>query len=82
MQSEKNRSASVDEIEHASPNEKAVLEHHGDVLADQEILAEAYRAETGEHQMRMWEAVKMYPMACFWAFIFGSTIVSWLGFEV
>lgn len=56
-------------------NEKAIVEHHNDVLADNEILHEAYRAENNEHEMGMWEAAKTHPQACFWAFIMAFTIV-------
>lgn len=57
-------------------NEKAKVEHHNDVLADNEILNEAYRAENFEHELSMWEAAKTHPKACFWAFIMAFTIVS------
>jgi SP family general alpha glucoside:H+ symporter-like MFS transporter len=39
-------------------------------------LNEAYRAETNEHEMGLWEAAKTHPAACFWAFIMAFTIVS------
>jgi hypothetical protein len=37
--------------------------------------AGAMEAETTEHNMGVLEAVKLYPMAAFWAFVMSSTIV-------
>ncbi len=37
---------------------------------------EAGVQETLERNMGMMEAVRMYPMACFWAFVMAFTIVS------
>lgn len=37
--------------------------------------ADAVEAENMEHNMGVWEAVKAYPMASFWAFVMSSTIV-------
>ncbi|THY92057.1 general substrate transporter [Aureobasidium pullulans] len=48
---------------------------HAEVLGDKEVLGNAYEAETREHEMGMWEAVKSYPWACLWAFIMCFTIV-------
>jgi SP family general alpha glucoside:H+ symporter-like MFS transporter len=39
--------------------------------------ADAIMAENAEHNMGVLEAVKLYPMATFWAFIMSSTIVSY-----
>lgn len=47
--------------------------------------AEAIEAENVEHQMTVLQAVRAYPMASFWAFVFSCTIVrqlwyaSWQG---
>ncbi|ESZ93134.1 maltose permease [Sclerotinia borealis F-4128] len=49
--------------------------HQSDVLVDQDLMAHAFDGENREHEMGMWEAVKLYPMACLWAFIFCFTIV-------
>lgn len=67
-----------DRIQAAAPsaNEKAIVDQVDDVLADKDVLHEAYRAETNEHNMGTWEAVKVHPMACVWAFIITFTIVS------
>ncbi|KAJ7175438.1 maltose porter [Mycena filopes] len=37
--------------------------------------AEAMEAELAEHTMTVMEAVRAYPMACFWAFIMSFTII-------
>lgn len=37
--------------------------------------AEAIEAENVEHQMTVLQAVRAYPMASFWAFVFSCTIV-------
>jgi hypothetical protein len=39
---------------------------------------DAIEAENAEHSMTVMEAVRAYPMACFWAFVMSSTIVSHL----
>jgi SP family general alpha glucoside:H+ symporter-like MFS transporter len=41
--------------------------------------AGAMEAETTEHNMGVLEAVKLYPMAAFWAFVMSSTIVRYPG---
>ena len=41
-----------------------------------QFKADAMEAENAEHAMTVLQAVKAYPMACFWAFIMSSTIVS------
>lgn len=47
-----------------------------EVLVDSNLMNDAFQGENREHEMGMWEAVKLYPMACTWAFIFCFTIVS------
>jgi MFS transporter, SP family, general alpha glucoside:H+ symporter len=37
--------------------------------------ADAIEAENAEHTMTVLEAVRMYPMAAFWAFVMSFTIV-------
>lgn len=49
---------------------------HSEVLVNQDLMAHAFDGENREHEMGMWEAVKLHPMACFWAFTFCFTIVS------
>ena len=58
---------------------KDLKEHnafHSEVLVDQDLMNNAFEAETKEHQQGVWDAVKSHPMACFWAFLFCFTIVS------
>jgi hypothetical protein len=50
--------------------------HQSEVLVDANLMSNAFDAENREHEMGVMEAVKMHPMACFWAFIFCFTIVS------
>ena len=47
-----------------------------EVLVDKDVMNDAFQGEAREHEMGVWEAVKEYPMACFWAFLFCFTIVS------
>ncbi|KAH9231393.1 hypothetical protein K456DRAFT_1841476 [Colletotrichum gloeosporioides 23] len=54
--------------------------HHVDVanskvLADNDLMNDAFDGENQEHQQGLWEAVKTHPKACFWAFIMCFTIV-------
>ncbi|KAJ7744117.1 maltose porter [Mycena metata] len=53
------------------PNEKGQSEH-GD---NYEYKKEAIEAELAEHTMSVMDAVRAYPMACFWAFIMSFTII-------
>lgn len=55
---------------------KAHNHEHAEVLADKDVMNDAFEGETREHEMGMWEAAKQHPMACFWAFTFCFTIVS------
>jgi len=50
--------------------------HHSEVLANPDLMNDAFDAENLEHEMGMWDAAKKHPMACFWAFIMCFTIVS------
>jgi SP family general alpha glucoside:H+ symporter-like MFS transporter len=67
------------EIQTAPHNlsEKNNVEHVGDIKSDEaNFRADAMEAENLEHNMTVMQAVKAYPMACLWAFIMSSTIVS------
>ena len=48
---------------------------HSEVLVNAQLMNNAYDAENREHEMGVWQAAKLHPMACFWAFIFCFTIV-------
>ena len=50
--------------------------HQSEVLVDKNLMSDAFQGENREHEMGVWEAVKNYPMACLWAFVFCFTIVS------
>lgn len=56
--------------------EKSIGGHHAEILENKELMTDAQNAETREHEMGLWEAVKDHPAACFWAFVFCFTIVS------
>lgn len=62
------------------PAEKNVggLDHveHGDIVKERDLRADAIEAENAEHAMTVMEAVRAYPMACFWAFVMSFCIVS------
>jgi hypothetical protein len=64
------------EIERAPNSEKNQVEHVGDVKTDANFRADAIEAENAEFAMTVPQAVKAYPMACFWAFVMSFTIVS------
>jgi len=56
------------EVEHtAAFTEKADI---------RDFKADAIEAENVEHNMTVLQAVKAYPMASFWAFVFSCLIVS------
>ncbi len=67
-----------------SHDEKDVVERRGSkidarasvVLANQQLLNDAYEGENREHEMGLWAAAKSHPKACCWAFIMCFTIVS------
>jgi SP family general alpha glucoside:H+ symporter-like MFS transporter len=65
----------IDSNEDAQVNEKGQYGHN-DVLRDEDLLNEAYRAENAEHQMGLWEAFKTHKLACMYAFLMAFTIVS------
>ncbi|KAF6803482.1 maltose permease [Colletotrichum musicola] len=45
------------------------------VLADSDLMNDAFAGEAKEHEQGLWESVKTHPKACFWAFIMCFTIV-------
>jgi SP family general alpha glucoside:H+ symporter-like MFS transporter len=55
-------------------NDKIEVVHVDEKIGDN--TAEAMEAEAAEHNMGLLEAVRAYPMACFWAFVMSFTIVS------
>jgi hypothetical protein len=55
--------------------EKPGVEYNENEKTDAAHRAEAIMAESVEHNMTVLEAVKAYPMASFWAFVFSCTIV-------
>lgn len=59
-------------FEHLEKND----DYKRDVLANPDHLNEAFEGENQEHAQGMVDAVKTHPMACFWAFVFSFTIVS------
>ncbi|KAF7317305.1 MFS transporter [Mycena chlorophos] len=63
---EKRDSASLD---------KGQIEHGELKGTAAEYMSDAILAENSEHSMTVMEAVRAYPMACFWAFIMSFTIV-------
>ena len=50
--------------------------HHSEVLANRDLMSDAFDGENREHEMGLWKAAKLYPWACLWAFIMCFTIVS------
>ncbi|CAG9984146.1 unnamed protein product [Clonostachys byssicola] len=48
---------------------------NSDVLANQDLMNDAFEGENHEHQQGVWEAVKAHPWACLWAFTMCFTIV-------
>ena len=49
---------------------------NSEVLANSDLLNDAYDGENREHEMGLWAAAKTHPKACAWAFIMCFTIVS------
>ena len=65
----------MSDIETIRNHEKGV-EHVSEYKEEANVKADAMEAENAEANMTVLQAVKAYPMACFWAFIMSSTIVS------
>ncbi|KAJ7723023.1 putative maltose porter [Mycena olivaceomarginata] len=65
------------EVEAKPSFEKGRIEHedHTDLKTKAEYKLDAIEAENAEHSMTVMEAVRAYPMACFWAFVMSSTII-------
>lgn len=62
-------------------SQSAHIDHSADLNEKADLAAfkgDAIEAENVELRMGVWEAVKLYPMASFWAFVMSSTIVSTL----
>ncbi|KAJ6574336.1 putative maltose porter [Mycena capillaripes] len=55
--------------------EKGHLEHDDLKAKIAEYKMDAIEAENSEHSMKVMEAVRAYPMACFWAFVMSFTII-------
>jgi SP family general alpha glucoside:H+ symporter-like MFS transporter len=76
--------AAADNEKRVDTLDEGITQHHSnrDLEMDNEKQgynrAGAIEAENAEHNMGVWEAVKAYPMASFWAFIMSCTIVSHL----
>lgn len=68
---EKNRPASAHRNDSMKGHENVYAEK-ADIV---DYKADAILAENAEHNMGVWEAVKAYPMASFWAFVMSCTIV-------
>ncbi|KAI4724927.1 putative maltose permease MAL31 [Aureobasidium sp. EXF-10728] len=60
---------------YAEQLEKPGVEYSENEKTDAAHRAEAIEAENVEHQMTVLQAVKAYPMASFWAFVFSCTII-------
>lgn len=69
-----------DHDDHSNDQDHAKVEkveiHQDEVLANPELMNDAFEGENLEHQMGSWEAAKKHPWACFWAFMMCFTIVS------
>lgn len=50
--------------------------HHSEVLANRDLMSDAFDGENREHEMGVWAAAKSHPWACLWAFVMCFTIVS------
>ncbi|KAJ5624467.1 maltose permease [Penicillium lagena] len=48
--------------------------YQDEVLANPELMNDAFDGENREHEMTLWQAVKAHPWACFWAFTMCFTI--------
>ena len=63
------------EIYPAVTDEKHAVAHVDEIeMVGQKV--EAISAEEVEHSMGIWDAVRAYPMGCFWAFVISFCIVS------
>ncbi|EFQ35298.1 hypothetical protein CGRA01v4_05814 [Colletotrichum graminicola] len=62
-----------DADKHAGPDR--LNESNPKVLTDADLMNDAFDGENEEHKQGLWEAAKLHPKACFWAFIVCFTIV-------
>ncbi|KZZ88060.1 maltose permease [Moelleriella libera RCEF 2490] len=62
---------SKDEMRH----EGKIDVQHSEVLANRDLMSDAFDGENREHEMGVWQAVKSHPWACFYAFGMCFTIV-------
>ncbi len=65
-----------DELKNGHFKHVEAIDGGDDVQGVTMIKSEAVNQESLEHDMSIREAVRMYPMACFWAFVMAFTIVS------
>jgi len=56
-------------------NEKGHIDHTDLKSPVADYKGDAIEAENAEHSMTVMEAVRAYPMACFWAFVMSFTII-------
>jgi len=70
---EKHDASKFNHVDTHDLQEKNIL--NSELLVNSDLMNSAYEGETREHEMGVWEAVKLHPKACFWAFIFCFTIV-------
>ncbi|KAJ6571051.1 putative maltose porter [Mycena capillaripes] len=65
----------IDTQPHKPSLEKGDIEHEDLKATMADYKLDAIEAENSEHSMTVMEAVKAYPMACFWAFVMSFTII-------
>ena len=51
---------------------------HDEVLANPDLMEDAFEGENLQHSEGLWAAAKAHPKSCFWAFIMAFTIVSFV----
>jgi MFS transporter, SP family, general alpha glucoside:H+ symporter len=68
-----------DELAHATHVEPGTLaiEHRNrlDKPEDVQMVADAQAATAKEHQMTLWQGIKLYPKAIGWSLLFSSVII-------
>ncbi|PKX90745.1 maltose permease [Aspergillus novofumigatus IBT 16806] len=68
-------SSDTSEVKGEVKEDGRVDAHHAEVLANKDLMNDAFDGENREHEMSLWAAVKAHPWACFWAFTMCFTIV-------
>ncbi|KAF7166710.1 hypothetical protein CNMCM5623_000254 [Aspergillus felis] len=68
-------SSDTSEVKGELKEEGHVDVHHAEVLANKELMNDAFDGENREHEMGLWQAAKSHPWACLWAFTMCFTIV-------